>query len=126
MRRAVRKSSKKRFRNSKYAPNVYDVSVITAFVILVVTVTYVSVGPVPAQTNVAGQAGLAALDNIICVKNYYGDIVCSSVSEGVEADNKIFSSCSGELGCTITCVELINACTDRGSFSACALQNKFC
>ena len=127
-----------RYRNSKYSPNVYDVSVITAFVMLLVTVTYVSVGPSPyAQagsgqllSNTVGQAGALTANtggtNIICVKNNYGDIICSSVGELVEADGKVFSSCVSEYGCAISCAELTTACTERGSFSACALQNKFC
>ncbi|MBI4162345.1 MAG: hypothetical protein HY513_01570 [Candidatus Aenigmarchaeota archaeon] len=136
----MRKSKRKnqRYRTSKYAPNVYDVSVITGFVILLLTVTYVSVEP----ENVAGQGGkvitasvpdinyagkaYASLDDIICLKNDYGDIVCSSVGELVKADDKLFANCVSEIGCTLSCVELTNACTDDQSYSACALQNKFC
>ena len=104
----------------------YDMSVITAFAILVVTVTYVAVGPVPEnQSNIIGQAS-NSFDSLVCVKNDYGNIVCASVSKTVDADNKIFSNCLSEYGCTLSCGELTDACADSGSSSACELQNKFC
>ncbi len=145
MRQSKRKSTKhqtSRYRISKYSPNVYDVSVITAFVILLLTVTYVSVGPAPGnhvntvgqtyiknyispQANAAGSA-YVSLDDMVCVKNDYGDVVCASVGQLAKADDKIFSNCIGEHGCTLSCTELTDVCTDSGSLSACTLQNKFC